>query len=59
MWHVLRTGKVPKGILWGDLTERDHLEDLGVDKSLISIWIFKKWGWRGKNWIDQLQDMDR
>jgi hypothetical protein len=23
--------------------ERDHLEDIGVDKSLISKWIFKKW----------------
>jgi hypothetical protein len=46
-------------MLWEDLTERDNLEDLGVDKSLISKWIFKKWGWRDKNWIDQLQDRDR
>lgn len=59
MWHVLKTGKVPKVILWRDLTERNNLEDLGLDKSLISKWIFKKWGWRDKNWTDQLQDRDR
>jgi len=30
--------------LWsGDLRERDHLGDLGVDGSIILQWIFKKW----------------
>jgi hypothetical protein len=43
MWHVWETGKVYKGIWWGDLREGDHLEDLGVDKRLIPKWIFKKW----------------
>jgi len=28
---------------WGDLRERDHLEDLGVDETRIVQWIFKKW----------------
>ena len=32
-----------KGIWWGALTEGDHSEDLGADKSLMSKWIFKKW----------------
>ena len=27
----------------GELKERDHSEDLGVDKRLITKWIFKKW----------------
>jgi len=43
MWHVWKTGKLHKGIWWGDLKGRDHLEDLGVDKRLITKWIFKKW----------------
>jgi hypothetical protein len=28
---------------WGNLRERDHLEDLGVDGRIILRWIFKKW----------------
>jgi hypothetical protein len=31
MWHVCVMGEVHKGFWWGDLRERDHLKDLGVD----------------------------
>jgi hypothetical protein len=43
MWYVWGTGEVRTGSWWGDLRERDHLEDLGVDRRTILKWIFKKW----------------
>jgi hypothetical protein len=30
------------GFWWGNLRERDHLEDLGVYGRVILIWIFEK-----------------
>jgi len=32
-----------KGFGGGNLRERDHLEDPGVDGRIIFRWIFKKW----------------
>jgi hypothetical protein len=28
---------------WGNLSERDHLEDPGIDGRTILKWIFRKW----------------
>ena len=35
-------GEVHTGFRWGDLRERDHLVDLGVDGRTILKWMFKK-----------------
>jgi len=37
-------GEAYRGLWWGNVTERDHLEDLSVDGKIILRWIFRKWG---------------
>jgi hypothetical protein len=42
------------GFWCGDLRERDHLRDLGVDGSIILRWILNKWdgkAWTGLMWL--------
>jgi hypothetical protein len=34
--------EVRRGVSWGDLRERGHLEALGIDRRIILKWIFKK-----------------
>jgi hypothetical protein len=31
------------GFWWGNLRERDHMEDSGVDRMIILKWLFKTW----------------
>ena len=45
-----------QGFGGGDLRERDHLEDIGLDGSLLLKWIFKKWDEEGMDWIDVAED---
>ena len=42
--HVarMREGEVCTGFWWGNLRERDHLEDSGTDGRIILRWIFRK-----------------
>jgi hypothetical protein len=40
MWHVWGTGETHTGFWLGDLRERDHFEDLGLDRRIILKWIF-------------------
>jgi hypothetical protein len=49
---------VHTGFWQGDLREGDDVGDPGVDGSIISKWIFKKWD-GGMDWIDLAQDRDR
>jgi len=37
------SGEVLTGFCWGNLMERDHLEDPGVDGRIILKWILRKW----------------
>jgi len=50
--HVARMGRgaVYTGLWWGNLKERDHSEDLGLDGRITLSWIFRNWdvgAWTG------------
>jgi len=54
VWHVWGRRDVPIGYWMGDLIERDHLEDLGVDGRIILKWIYRNWDgrvWNGLIWL--------
>jgi hypothetical protein len=37
-------GEAYTAFWWGNLRERDHLEDPGIDGMIIVRWMFRKWG---------------
>jgi hypothetical protein len=42
------------GLWWGNLRERDHLGDPGIDERIILRWIFRMWDvgeWTGLSWL--------
>jgi hypothetical protein len=43
-WHVaqMRRGETLTGFWWGNLRERDHWGDPGVNGMIILRWIFRK-----------------
>ena len=43
---------------WGNLRERDHLEDPDVDGRIILRWFIRKWD-GGIDWINLAQDRDK
>ena len=50
--------EVHTGFWWGNLRERDHLEEPDVDGNIILRWIFSSWD-GGMDWIDLAQGRDR
>jgi len=54
MWHVWGTKEVRTGLWWGNLRERDHVEDPVVDGRIILKLIFKTSDgntWTGSTWL--------
>jgi hypothetical protein len=41
MWHAWEIGEIHAGVWWRNLLERDHLEDLAVDRKIILKRILK------------------
>jgi hypothetical protein len=53
-------GEAYTGIWWGNLRERDHLGDPGVDGSIILRWILRKRNvgvWTGSSWLRRWQTL--
>jgi len=44
---------------WGNLRERNHLEDREKDGRIILRWIFRKWNGGGLDWIELAHGRDR
>jgi len=42
MYSVWDRGEMSAGVWWEHLSERDHLEDPGIDWKIILRWIFKE-----------------
>ena len=51
-------GEAYTGFWWGNLREKHHLEDPGIDGRAILRCIFRS-GMRGMDWLDMVQDRVR
>jgi hypothetical protein len=46
-------------MIWGNLRERDHLENSGIEGRIILRWMFRTWDVRACDWIDVAENRDR
>jgi hypothetical protein len=54
MKYAWERAEVYTGFLWGNLSERDHLEDPCIAGRIILRWILQKWdvvAWMGSIWL--------
>jgi hypothetical protein len=54
MWHVWGRREIHTGVWWGNLKERAHLSDVGVDGRIILKQYFNKYFgrlWIGLMWL--------
>jgi hypothetical protein len=56
MWHIWARGETQTRFWWGNLMERDNLEDLGINWRIILKWTLKKWDF---DLFDLVQDRDK
>ena len=52
--HVWGEERYIQSYVWGNLTERDHLQDPGVDGNVILRWTLRKWDvclWTESIWL--------
>jgi hypothetical protein len=43
MYNIWGRGEAYTGFWWGNLRERDHFGDPGIDGRVILGWMFRKW----------------
>jgi hypothetical protein len=51
--------EVYTGFRWGNLRERENLEDPRFDGRIMLRWIIQEMGYGNMDWIDLAQDRDR
>ena len=59
MDRACSAGQKHRGLWWGDLIDRGHLEDPDLDDSIILKWIFHEVGRGGMYWIAVAHDRER
>jgi hypothetical protein len=51
MWHVWERGGILTGFRWGNMTEKSHLVNLGVDGRINDLQEVEWKAWTGLIWL--------
>jgi hypothetical protein len=51
MWHAWERREKCTRFRWESPKERDHLEDQGIGRKMVSEWILGRLAWGGVDWI--------